>query len=69
MRFDKRMRMATKYKIVNRHPPLCGAEATYDDVDRDTAAHCLKYAHLKPEWSADLCPACVALMTAKERAA
>ena len=63
-RADKRFRFNSKRggrAIVNRAGTICGADTTYDDIDKKTAAHLVKsvanagdrIAH----WLADVCPA------------
>ena len=59
MREDKRYTSALKRKINNACQTLCGAEPSSDDYDRATAASFVaRFAKLKPEWIADMCPAC-----------
>lgn len=59
MRADKRYTSALKCKINNACRTLCGAEPGRDDYDRATAASFVaRFSKLKPEWIADMCPAC-----------
>jgi hypothetical protein len=59
MRADKRYTSAIKRKINNACRTLCGAEPGHDDYDRATAASFIeRFSKLKPEWIADMCPAC-----------
>lgn len=59
MRADKRYTSAIKRKIQNACKTLCGAEPGYDDYDRATAASFVaRFAKLKPEWIAEMCPVC-----------
>lgn len=60
---DHRYRSTSRYGNKLR-PVLCGGEPTPRDRSRADALHLIRHEALKPEWTADLCPACRAAVVA-----
>lgn len=55
---DHRFRGTSAYSNKLR-PVFCGALPTTDDHSKIDASRVLAAAHLRPDWAAELCPACV----------
>jgi len=69
MRPDKRFRSQLgrgprSRTNINRAPTLCGAPPTAEDFDvKGAKEFIMKWSRLKPEWVAEICPACVSKLS------